>query len=59
MVLLKFYDTDFKKVTPYAPMGTRFFDLCDVLQADNLPDVETIAELLYKKYGSDVVYNNY
>ena len=45
----KFYETDFKKVTPYAPMGTRFFDLCDVLQTDNLPDVETIAELLYKK----------
>lgn len=45
----KFYETDFKKVTPYAPMGTRFFDLCDVLQTDNLPDVGTIAELLYKK----------
>lgn len=45
----KFYETDLKKVTPYAPMGTRFFDLCDVLQTDNLPDVETIAELLYKK----------
>lgn len=45
----KFYETDFKKVTPYAPMGTRFFDLCDVLQTDNLPDVETIAELLCTK----------
>ncbi|MCM1003065.1 MAG: hypothetical protein NC408_01845 [Candidatus Gastranaerophilales bacterium] len=45
----KFYETDFKKVTPYAPMGTRFFDLCDVLQIDNLPDAEKIAKLLCNK----------
>lgn len=45
----KFYGTNFKKVTPYAPMGTRFFDLCEVLQTDNLPNTETIAKLLCNK----------
>lgn len=45
----KFYETNFKKITPYAPMGTRFFDLCSILQTDNLPDTEKIAEILFSK----------
>lgn len=42
----KFYDTDFKKVTPRAPWGSRIFDLTEVLHTDKLPDTQGIAELL-------------
>lgn len=45
----QFYETNFKKVTPYAPMGTRFFDLCSILQTDTLPNTEKIAEILSNK----------
>lgn len=45
----KFYETDFKKVTPRPPMGTRIFDLPTVLDLDELPDPEMIAELLKEK----------
>ena len=47
----KFYETDFKKITPYAPMGSRVFDLTQYLniKTDELPDVSEIAELLKKK----------
>jgi len=45
----QFYDTDYKKITKGAPMGTRMFDLCDVLGVDKLPDVETIAQELRLK----------
>lgn len=44
-----FYETDFKKVTPRAPMGTRIFDLSAVLELDDLPGTEKIAELLKEK----------
>ena len=45
----QFYETNFKKVTPYALMGTRFFDLCSILQTDTLPNTEKIAEILSNK----------
>lgn len=52
----KFYDTDFKKITPRAPMGSRMFDLVDEInkimpdgsKIDKLPDTKEIAELLTK-----------
>ncbi|NLN34423.1 MAG: hypothetical protein GX157_00225 [Candidatus Cloacimonetes bacterium] len=45
----KFYETDFKKVTPRAPMGTRVFDLSDILETEQLPSTEDIAEILKTK----------
>lgn len=45
----KFYETDFPKVTPRAPMGSRMFDLLEVLDVKELPDTETIAKLLKEK----------
>lgn len=46
----KFYDTDFKKITLHAPMGTRYFNLCKVLGVDKLPcTTEEIANLLRNK----------
>ncbi|MGN0131956.1 MAG: hypothetical protein ACI4AA_05915 [Lachnospiraceae bacterium] len=42
----KFYETDFKKITPRAPMGTRIFDLTKVLGTDHIPATERLAELL-------------
>ncbi len=42
----KFYETDFKKNTPYAPWGTRVFDLTKVLGTDNIPDTEELAQRL-------------
>jgi len=42
----KFYETDFPKITPRAPMGSRMFDLTEVLKRDALPNVENIAQLL-------------
>ncbi|WP_028263410.1 hypothetical protein [Atopobium fossor] len=42
----QFIETDFKKVTPYAPMGARNFDLTDVLGTDDLPDLQEIASAL-------------
>jgi hypothetical protein len=48
----KFYETDFQKVTPRAPMGSRMFDLLEVLDVDKLPDTETIAALLKQKTWS-------
>ncbi|MDU5807422.1 MAG: hypothetical protein E6Z55_08125 [Peptoniphilus harei] len=45
----KFYDTDFKKITKRAPLGTRVFDLTEVLGRENLPDVSEIADLLKDK----------
>ena len=44
----KFYETDFRKETPYAPMGSRVFDLTEVLGVEKLPDIEEIAEELKK-----------
>ena len=45
----KFYETDFKKVTPRAPMGSRIFDLTQVIGTDQLPDTEQLAEALKKE----------
>ena len=45
----KFYETDFNKTTPYAPMGSRVFDLTQVLGTLDLPSVEDIADLLKAK----------
>lgn len=42
----KFYETDFKKITPKGAMGTRFFNLAEILNTDKLPDVAIIAEQL-------------
>ena len=42
----EFVDTDFKKATKGAPMGTRMFDLCEILGVDVLPDTTTIAQEL-------------
>ena len=42
----KFYETDFRKVSPRAPMGTRIFDLTEVLNTDNIPSTKDVAELL-------------
>lgn len=43
----RFYQTDFKKITPRAPMGSRVFDLTQLLETDKLPDdVEEIAKRL-------------
>ena len=41
-----FMDTDFKKITPRAPMGARNFDLTQILGTEMLPEVNKIAELL-------------
>ena len=48
----KFYETDFKKVTPRAPMGTRIFDLTQVLETDNIPDTEELAQRLMNENWS-------
>ena len=45
----KFYETDFKKVTPRAPMGSRIFDLTQILGTDQLPDTKQLAEALKKE----------
>jgi len=48
----KFYGTDFKKITPRAPMGSRVFDLTQILETEKLPGTQEIAELLNaKKWG--------
>ena len=45
----QFYDTNFRKTTPRAPMGTRIFDLTQVLETDKIPDVATMAKQLAEK----------
>ena len=45
----RFYPCDFQKISPYAAMGTRIFDLTQVLQTDILPDTEELARELSKK----------
>ena len=45
----KFYKTDYKKVTPKAPMGTRLFDLTQVLGTNDIPDVKELAQRLMKE----------
>lgn len=48
----KFYETDFKKITPRAPMGTRVFDLSQVLSLDEMPNVKIMADMLKEKTWS-------
>ena len=48
----KFYETDFKKITPRAPMGSRVFDLTQILETNELPEIDKIAELLKDKNWS-------
>ena len=45
----KFYYTDFKKITPRAPMGSRVFDLTQILETEKLSETKEIAELLNVK----------
>ena len=45
----QFYQTDFKKSTPRAPMGTRVFDLTTVLGSTEIPDTEQLAQILSQK----------
>ena len=42
----KFYETDFKKITPKAPMGTRIFDLTQVLDSNDVSNIEELAQKL-------------
>lgn len=42
----KFYETDFKKITQRAPMGTRIFDLIQVLGTEDIPETEELARRL-------------
>ena len=48
----RFYETDFKKTSPYAPMGTRFFFFFQILETEQLPETGNIAELLKTKFWS-------
>lgn len=42
----EFFVTDYKKSTPRAPMGTKFFNLKNILNVDPLPSTAQIAEIL-------------
>jgi hypothetical protein len=48
----KFYETDFKKTSTGGSMGSRNFDLTQVLELEKLPDAQQIAELLKHKTWS-------
>jgi hypothetical protein len=45
----KFYETDFRKTSSGGSMGSRNFDLTQVLEMEKMPDTEQIAELLKHK----------
>lgn len=45
-------ETDFKKITPRAPMGSRVFDLTQILETEKLPGTAEIAKLLNAKTWS-------
>lgn len=45
----KFYETDFKKISKGGCMGTRIFDLTEILETEDLPDVSEIAKILKNK----------
>lgn len=45
----KFYETDFKKVTSGAALGPRIFDLTQILNTDEIPDIKKAAEMLKDK----------
>ena len=42
----KFYETNFVKITPKAPMGARLFNLAELLSLDKLPSTDVIAAKL-------------
>lgn len=42
----KFYETDLKKITPRVPMGTRIFDLTQVLGTEGIPDTDKLTQHL-------------
>lgn len=48
----QFYETDFRKVSPGGSMGTRIFDLTNLLGTEEMSAVEQIAELLKNKSWS-------
>lgn len=48
----RFYETDFKKITPRAPMGSRVFDLTQVLGTEDIPDTENLARILMNETWS-------
>jgi len=48
----EFYETNFKKITPRAPMGSRVFDLIQILETKQLPRTQEIAKLLNAKTWS-------
>lgn len=48
----KFYETDFKKITPRAPMGSRVFDLTQILEKEQMQVIEEIADILKTKTWS-------
>lgn len=48
----KFYETDFKKITPRAPMGSRIFDLTQIIRTDDIPETKELAEILKKNTWS-------
>lgn len=48
----KFYETDFKKISSGASRGTKVFDLQQMLNVNDLPDTEKIAQLLKNKSWS-------
>lgn len=50
--VVKFYETDFKKITPRAPMGSRVFDLTQILEMEQLPETQEIADQLTAKTWS-------
>ena len=46
----KFYATDFRKITPRAPMGSRIFDLTEILDTtEKLPEPDQLARMLSQK----------
>lgn len=46
----QFYPTDFRKITPRAPMGSRIFNLTEILDTgEKLPEPEQLARLLSQK----------
>lgn len=48
----KFYETNFKKITPRAPTGSRIFDLTQILETEQFPETQEIAEKLAAKTWS-------
>lgn len=48
----RFYETDYEKTSPRAPMGTRIFDISEVLETSDIPPVEEIARMLRGKSWS-------